>query len=64
MADEVKNVVNAKCRRGSDKVTSGQSCNSMRVINLSPPGSSTVQFKCDKCGYCWTVNLGGTFTLP
>lgn len=51
-----------KCRRGSDVITRGQSCNSMKALKL---GSDTVskapKFKCCKCGFEWVVVIGGSF---
>jgi hypothetical protein len=56
-------IVFAKCRRGSDVQTNGQSCNSKRVYKLTPDGSSLVQFKCVECGHVWSVPLGGTINI-
>lgn len=58
MNDETKEV-HVKCRRGSDKVTNGQNCNSMLAVNLSHPGSHIVSLKCVKCGFIWNVPVGG-----
>ena len=54
-------VVNAKCRRGADKQTEGQACQSITAENMSPPGASVVQFRCTKCKHVWRVPMGGSF---
>jgi transposase-like protein len=60
--EEKKPVVMAKCRRGSDRLTEGQSCQSKRAHQLTPPQSKHVSFKCADCGYSWTIPVGGSFT--
>lgn len=65
--DEVKPELafaHAACRRGSDKVTEGQSCSNTTVELLSPQGSPTVRMRCTLCNFAWNVALGGTFTTP
>ena len=57
-------VVNVKCRRGSDKISEGQSCSSLAAENMSTPGSASAQFRCTKCKYTWRVQMGGTFNSP
>lgn len=52
-------VVFAKCRRGNDQLTTGQSCESNQAYNLSEPHSHLVRMKCVKCGFTWSVNVGG-----
>jgi hypothetical protein len=52
-------VVHMKCKRGSDKLTSGQSCRGMMAEKLAPDGSQTPQFKCTSCGFVWSVPIGG-----
>lgn len=54
-------VVNAKCRRGGDQQTAGQSCKSLTAENMSPAGSHVVQFRCTLCKYVWRVQTGGAF---
>ena len=54
-------VVNAKCRRGGDRQTEGQACNSLSAENLTPQGSNTVQFRCVKCKHTWSIPMGGSF---
>jgi hypothetical protein len=56
-------VIFAKCRRGSDMATIGQSCNSKRAYKLSPDGASLVQFRCVECDHVWSVPVGGTINL-
>ncbi len=56
-------VVFAKCRRGSDLATSGQTCTSTSVQKLSADGSPVPMFKCSKCGFVWGVAVGGTFNI-
>lgn len=51
----------AKCRRGSDVITAGQSCDSKQANVNSIPGSGTVSFTCVKCKYRWSVQTGGAF---
>lgn len=57
-------IVQIKCRRGQDLVTSGQECQSMQAYNMSVPGGTVVQFKCVKCGHVWNTPVGGQFNLP
>ena len=54
--------VMVKCRRGSDKITNGQTCDSRSAHSLNPQGSSVSIFKCVKCGFVWSVAVGGSFT--
>ncbi len=56
-------VVNAKCRRGVDNQTVGQSCVSLTAENMTPFGSNNVRFRCTKCKYSWQVQVGGSFNL-
>lgn len=55
-------VVNVRCRRGSDKLTEGQSCNGLRAYNESQDRSSA-RFRCIKCNFSWSVQVGGEFVL-
>jgi transposase-like protein len=55
-------IIHMKCRRGSDLVTHGQSCNGMQAYKLTPDGSQHVQFRCTLCNYSWTVPIGGSFS--
>lgn len=57
-------VVHMKCKRGSDRITNGQNCLSLSAERLSPVGSMAASFKCVKCGFIWSVSLGGTFNSP
>lgn len=59
--DPTHPVVNAKCRRGQDKQTEGQACQSLSAENMTPTGSNTIHFRCVKCKYDWRVPMGGTF---
>jgi len=54
-------VVNAKCKRGSDRMSEGQSCPSLTAENMTRQGASVVQFRCTKCKYAWAVPMGGSF---
>lgn len=56
-------IVNMPCKRGKDQRTAGQACDSKRAYKLSKDGSPQVQFKCVKCGFIWTVPLGGEFKV-
>ena len=51
------------CKRGSDRMTKGQSCNSKNAYKLSPPGSRSPSFKCAQCGFEWTIPTGGTINI-
>ena len=53
----------AKCRRGNDKATTGESCSSTRVFKLKSPNPHVSLFRCAKCGYQWSINVGGSFSL-
>lgn len=59
--EEEKEKVLMPCKRGSDQLTRGQSCNSKNAYRLRPMGSKHPAFKCCKCGYEWTVPVGGQF---
>jgi len=63
VASEEKEKYFAKCRRGSDSATSGQSCNSLSVYKESEPGSSHVRFRCCSCNHVWVVSVGGHVNL-
>lgn len=52
----------AKCKRGNDVVTQGQSCDNKMAYKMSVDGASAVSFKCTKCKFVWTIDVGGTFT--
>jgi hypothetical protein len=54
-------IVMAKCRRGSDQLTSGQSCKSTSCYSINPQGSSVSIFKCVTCNFIWSVPVGGAF---
>lgn len=49
------------CKRGNDRLTVGQSCDSKWAYRLSPPQSKAPSFKCCDCGFEWTVPVGGQF---
>jgi hypothetical protein len=53
----------AKCKRGNDNVTRGQSCDSTSALLMSAPMSHVVVMKCKKCGYSWHVPVGGSISL-
>ncbi len=57
--EEVKtpDIVFAKCRRGRDGFTNGQSCPSMKAYRMTPMGSHVVQFKCVQCSFVWNIPL-------
>jgi len=59
---KTKPEVFAKCRRGGDRLTNGQSCDSMKAENMSEPGSHVVTMKCVKCGFTWGIPVGGATT--
>lgn len=50
------------CRRGNDKLTAGQSCDSKRAYRLTGESSQAPAFKCVKCGFEWVIPIGGQFT--
>lgn len=55
-------IVHVKCRRGSDKLTEGQTCGGLRAYNESRDRSSA-RFRCVKCNFSWSVQVGGEFIL-
>lgn len=60
MTQESKNpVVHMKCKRGSDRMTEGQTCKGMMAEKLSHDGTHVAQFKCTSCGFIWSVPVGG-----
>lgn len=63
MNQEEKNVVMVACRRGNDKLTTGQSCDSRQAYKLSADGDRAVRFQCVKCKHHWIVGLGGSFNV-
>lgn len=56
-------VVFAACKRGTDQITKGQSCDGKRATRMTPEGSSNVRFCCKECGFSWNVAIGGNFTM-
>lgn len=63
--DKNNPVVLIQCRRGSDLMTNGQSCDSKSAYNLSErPGGPIVTFKCVKCGFMWSTPVGGQVNFP
>jgi transposase-like protein len=50
-----------KCRRGSDRLTAGQTCDGMFVKKHNQDGSTEQRYTCEKCRYTWTVGVGGVF---
>lgn len=56
-----KDEVFMACKRSSDKLFMGQSCNSLKAYKMSRDGSSIPTFTCVKCRYTWSVPIGGTF---
>ena len=56
-------IVNVKCRRGSDKISEGQSCSSLTAENLTLHGSTIARFRCTKCKFSWGIPTGGTFQV-
>jgi hypothetical protein len=52
-----------KCKRGSDIMTNGESCDSNRALKLSPDGSNNVSFRCLKCNHQWFISIGGSVNL-
>lgn len=49
------------CKRGTDAITAGQSCENKWAYALSPQQSKSPSFKCCECGFEWIVPLGGQF---
>ena len=57
--------VNLPCQRGKDLKTKGQSCDGRRAYNMSAvAGGKQASFECCKCGFTWTVAMGGSFAGP
>ncbi len=54
----------AKCRRGSDAATRGQSsCGSLNAYKISQDRAPTVLFRCVKCNFVWAVPVGGAINI-
>lgn len=52
--------VHMPCKRGTDRLTQGESCSGRTAIKLDGRFSATMPgFKCTKCGFKWTVPTGG-----
>jgi len=58
---DIATEVMVKCRRGSDKLTAGESCDSLSANKESHSTPYHVYFQCKKCGFRWNVNMGGSF---
>jgi hypothetical protein len=58
-----KPVINMKCRRGSDKATTGQNCDGMLAEKLMEDGNRNAAFRCVKCKFRWNVPVGGVVNL-
>lgn len=56
-------VTHMKCRRGSDRITSGQSCDGLQVEKINTGNPKNPMFKCKKCGFSWSVPIGGEFNF-
>lgn len=56
-------IVMMPCRRGSDKITANESCDSRQAYKLSKDGERSVRYECVKCRHLWFVALGGSFQL-
>ena len=50
------------CKRGTDRMTRGEKCVSRSAYKISTAGSKYPSFKCETCGFEWTVPTGGAFT--
>jgi len=61
LKEQEKEKVLMPCKRGSDQLTLGQTCDSKFAYRLSPQGSNVPAFKCCKCGHEWRVPVGGKF---
>jgi hypothetical protein len=65
--DETKHEkVHMACRRGTDRLTKGQSCDGRTAYKLTDPKdppSKAPAFKCAKCGFEWVVPTGGSFNV-
>ncbi len=61
MADQEHPDVQVKCKRGHDRLTEGEHCDSLTAFQISDPGARVASFKCKKCGFSWNVPLGGAF---
>ncbi|KKL45171.1 hypothetical protein LCGC14_2358340 [marine sediment metagenome] len=48
------------CKRGTDRLTQGESCNGRSAFRLARGFTATAPaFKCCKCGFEWIVPTGG-----
>jgi hypothetical protein len=64
MKPPVPEMVFAKCKRGTDAATKGQSsCGSLSAHRLSREGAPTVMFRCAKCNFVWAVPVGGSVNI-
>jgi len=61
MTTQEKPEVLVKCKRGNDRLTEGEHCDSLTAEQVSEPGSNVASFKCKKCGFSWRIPLGGSF---
>lgn len=52
-----------RCKRGSDRITDGQSCKGTIAKKLSEDGSPIVRFQCTTCNFVWSIPIGGSFSL-
>ena len=59
----VQEEVFAKCKRGTDKLTVGESCGSNTAYKINSNNPHVVIFRCTKCGYQWSIPIGGSFSL-
>jgi hypothetical protein len=64
MVDGEFPIVLVKCRRGYDSTTKGQECSGVMAYNMSKQGDTAVRFKCVKCGFVWTIPVGGQMIFP
>ena len=55
--------VMVKCRRGSDKLTAGESCSSLSAVKEAHSSQRHVHFQCTKCGFKWSIDTGGSVNL-
>ena len=58
-----KRKVNVRCKSGSDLRGIAKSCSGFLAYVSSDPGSHITRFECEKCGYVWVINVGGSVTL-
>jgi hypothetical protein len=63
MENQEQKEVFMPCKRGSDKFTNGQHCDSKVAFKMQIQNPHSPTFKCVKCGYVWSVGVGGSVNI-